>query len=82
MSFSTSSTEAAVSSLKLEEPAEGQKEAPSSTSPIDLSTKKNSESDSSPAVAASGLVKASQGTRSSFILDHVQDGGEGGGSSH
>lgn len=65
VSSSTSSTEAAGSSPKLEELAEVQKEAPSSTSPIDLSTKKSSEPDSSPAAAASGPVKTSQGTHTS-----------------
>lgn len=73
VSSSSGSTEAAVRSPKLEEPAEVQKEAPSSTSPIDLSTKKSSEPESSPAAAASGPVKASQGTHAWFISDHVQD---------
>lgn len=75
MSATSSSTEVAGSSSKLEEPTSNeqapiQKEAPSSTFPIDLSTKKSSETDSSPAAAAataSAPVKTSHGKHSSFI---------------
>lgn len=68
VSLSTSSTEATGSSPKLEEPAEIQKEAPSRTSPIDLSTKKSSEPNSSQAATASGPVKGSHGTHARSVF--------------